>query len=74
MSLYDKDNPHHEAYRDYWRRRSDRVTAKFDAEHKARDPLGFYWKKGVHNLRDTFGKLLDFRPEPEDFYNEGKYR
>ena len=61
----------------YWshhRAVQSRATAKINAEHKARDPLDFYWKQGVKNMRRQFGKLLDFDPKPEQFYNEGKYR
>lgn len=60
-------------YKAHFSATQDRVTARFNAEHKARDPLDFYWKMGVHNLRDKFRKLLDFSPKPEDFYDEGKY-
>jgi len=54
--------------------RGRRIQDKLDAQQKAEDALKFYWKKGCNHLRRTFHKTSLFNPQPEDFYNEGKYR
>ena len=56
------------------RRTQDTVTARFEAEEKAADPLAFYWRKGVQHLRKLHRLPLYFNPKPEQFYNEGKYQ
>lgn len=62
---------------DNWQRDNkriqDAVTIRLDAEDKAREPLEFYWRKGVQHMRQRFRLPLYFKPKPEDFYNEGNY-
>ncbi len=73
MSLYDRENETHLEYERRHKLTGARIQAKFDAEDKARDPLAFYWKKGVINMRSAFNLLGWKFPQPEDFIAEGQY-
>lgn len=73
MSLYNKEDDQALEHLSRWQSIAERASARIDAERKANDPLSFYWSKGVRNLRDQFGKLLDFKPKPEDFYDKDRY-